>query len=622
MKILAISWTECSTAAVVVDGHVVACISEERFSRIKNDERYPRRAIEVVLKAAGLQASDLDVVAFAGTDFDAKSVLVHKYSGFSVQDRLREQREYWYPRMYEGKMVDYLTVFADQIDQQQDGAWDRAIDWLRRGAPDQARAFFQQFRREMICQHLGVDPSIVSFVDHHHAHACYAYYGSPFRSDPVAVLTADAWGDGRNATVSLAQGGRITLLSSSDNFQGARLYRSITLMLGMKPDEHEYKVMGLAPYAKPEYAQVPYRVFQETQRVHGLGFDYQIKPADLYVYFHDRLEGHRFDAIASGLQRYTEELLLEWACNALRKTGTSRVVFGGGVAMNVKAMMRIAQLPDVHELFICPSPSDESLAIGSAYVVQHEQLQAHGQDPRSVIRPLPSAYLGMAASPADVEETVQSFRSDPTYRVSESADSARIARLLSEGKILGRCVGRNEFGARALGNRSIVADPRDSRVIRRLNERIKSRDFWMPFAPTILAHCADEYLKNEKGLAAPYMTLAFETSARGRRELAAGVHPADATCRPQVLEPGDNPGYEELITAFERVTGVGAVLNTSFNLHGEPVVQTPADAARVFRLSGLDLLELDGRLIEKVDAGPMVMTSAGVGSMVGDCDAT
>jgi carbamoyltransferase len=272
--------------------------------------------------------------------------------------------------------------------------------------------------------------------------------------------------------------------------------------------------------------------------------------------------------------------------------------------MNVKALMQIGKLPEVSDLFVCPTPSDESTAIGAAYVFMHDMLLASGRDPTAVLKPLPHAYLGTAASVSEVKQAAELFKGDPAYQVSQRVEPAYLAECLCQGKIVGRCVERAEFGARALGNRSILADPRQVSTVRKINEGIKSRDFWMPFAPTILANRADDYLAGRKGMQAPYMTLAFETTSLAQRELVAGLHQGDLTCRPQIVQRSHNPGYYDLVEAFEKATGVGGVLNTSFNLHGEPIVQTPADAARVFRNGGLDLLVLDGFLIEKTQSPP------------------
>lgn len=606
MNILSVIWAECSTATVMIDGQIVACASEERFSRKKNDESYPKRAVEFVLRESGVSATQLDCVAVAGGRFDPKSILCHKWSNYSVQDRLREQREFWYPRMYEKKNVDYLDIFKDKLDlDQYPGKWDEVITFLRNGdhSEAEANAFFQSFRRSVLRDHLGVDPRKIVFPHHHRCHGYYAYYASSVdRNERVLILTADAWGDDMNASVSIAENGQIARLSSSSNFNLARLYRSMTLLLGMKPDEHEYKVMGLAAYAKPECFQGPLRVFQDTMYVDGLGFNYRFIPPDLYVYFRHHLEGYRFDAIAGALQRYTEEILVDWARNCLAATGARRLCFGGGIAMNVKAMLEIAKLDDLDEIFICPSPSDESLAIGACYVVMHDKCLADGVDPRMVLRPLRGAYLGPDLDATDVEHVIERLRRDGRYMIWKRVDLAHIAKVIASGKIVGRCAGRSEFGARALGNRSILADPRNIDVVKAINEKVKNRDFWMPFAPSILEERAKGYLVNPKGLSAPYMTIAFNTTLLAHRDLRAALHPADMTCRPQIVSRDVNSEYHALIREFEQLTGVGGVLNTSFNIHGDPIIQSAADALDVLERSGLDALILGDYFVEKKEA--------------------
>lgn len=586
----------------MVDGEIVACVSEERFTRRKNDEAYPKTAIDYVLARAGVSARELDYVTVAGRWLETRTVLHRMYSGWSVRDSLREQHEYWRPRMYEKRKPNFFDIFKDKLDlSQYPGSWDEVLAFYRDGryTVAQETAFHQELVRRLLATQLGVDSSKVIFTHHHRSHAYYAYYASPMPKDRTLVLTADAWGDDMNASVSVAEGPNINLISSSGNCNLGRIYRYVTLLLGMKPHEHEYKVMGLAAYSSPKYYQEPLKVFHDTMYVDGLGFNYHEVPTDLYFYFRDRLEGYRFDAIAGALQRYTEDILVEWVRNCLNTAGTRRLCFGGGVAMNIKAVMEIAKLDELKELFICPSPADESLAIGSAYVLMHDKCLEQGLDPRQVLRPLQDAYLGPALACGEVKAVIQNFARDGRYIVREEVGPARVAAAIASGKIVGRCVGRSEFGARSLGNRAILADPRDIRVIRRINEKIKCRDFWMPFAPSMIEERAGDYVLNPKGLRAPYMTVAFETTPLARKDLPAALHQADLTCRPQIVERALNPQYHALISEFERLTGVGALLNTSFNIHGEPIVQTAADAADVLHRSGLDALILDGYFIEK-----------------------
>lgn len=606
MKVLGIMWEENATAALVVDGEVVASVSEERFSRRKNDESYPKRAIEYVLHEGGISPQELDAVAFMGTMWGPAYTLVHRYSTYSIMDNIREQNEYWRPVLVERKKTDYLRVFKDKLDTKQypgPAAWGEAIAFLRkhkgngRAHDERMKTYFQGFRKEAVCKHLGISPGKVHFVDHSTGHAMYAYFASPAKGDAL-VLTADAWGDHVNASVNHAKKGVIQRIASSGDFVVARLYRSITLVLGMKPNEHEFKVMGLAPYSKKKYSEPVRKIFERIQKVKGLGFEFVAKPRDLYFTFRELLEGYRFDSIAGGLQAYTEEMLISWAKNALKKTHANVICFAGGVAMNVKANMLLQALPGVSALYVNASPDDASQAMAACFALEYEHARKHKRDPRAAIKPLRDAYLGPAIESERIGAFIAAEQIERSYTVTRNASPARVAELLVAGRVIARAAGRSEFGARALGNRSIIADPRNQQIIAVINEKIKSRDFWMPFATSILERRAADYLIDYKGWA-PYMTLAFETTKLAHTHLSAGLHPSDHTCRPQVIPEGHNSGYEAIIHAFEAKTGVGGVLNTSFNLHGEPIVQTIEDAWRVFKLSDLDALLLEDTLIEK-----------------------
>jgi len=260
MKILGIFWEENSTAALYVDGKIVACVSEERFSKEKNDERYPKNAIEYVLKAGNIESKDLDYVAFASRMWNPIYILTRRYSKFNIQDRLREQRDYWYPMLYKNQAVRYLDIFRDKIDTDQyPYDWSDVISFIKStDEHPQKRSllaeYLRNFRKNVIFKHLGIVQEKIIFTDHHDGHAAYAYYASPRNyDDTVLIMTGDAWGDDINATVNIGLNGDIKRLASSNNFIGAHLYRYITQLLGMKPDEHEYKVMGLAPYGKLPY---------------------------------------------------------------------------------------------------------------------------------------------------------------------------------------------------------------------------------------------------------------------------------------------------------------------------------------------------------------------------------
>ena len=605
MKILGIVWEENSTAALIIDGKVVACVSQERFSRKKNDERYPKEAIEYVLKAGNIKSQEIDSVAFATEVWTPYYILTRRYSTASVGDYLKEQKEYWYPRLYGKKNVRYLDVFKNKIDlNQYPYDWSKVLEFIKKDDEGvklpgtESAVFFQNFRKKTVCQHLGIDPDRIFFIDHHFGHAAYAYYGGPLRKDAL-VLTADAWGDDFSATVSVVKEGLLERISASSNFMLGRLYRYITLLLGMKPNEHEYKIMGLAPYAKEKYYQKALEVFEKTQHVEGMNFVFKNKPTDLYFYFKERLEGQRFDNIAGALQKYTENILVKWVTNAVKKTGLRNVCFAGGTAMNVKATMEINKLNEVKQIFVCPSPGDESQAIGSAYVAMADYCKKKKLDPDKVLKPLDNAYLGPEIADDEIEKLIKVENLKKNYKITSNFKPESVAKLLAKGLVVGRAAGRSEFGARALGNRSILADPRNADIIKVINEKIKNRDFWMPFAAVILEKRANDYLVGYKKCGAPYMTAAFQTTPLAATDLKAGLHPFDLTCRPQVLRHNENDEYEKIILAFEKITGVGGLLNTSFNLHGEPIVQNATDAFRVFKLSDIDCLILNNILIEK-----------------------
>ena len=261
--------------------------------------------------------------------------------------------------------------------------------------------------------------------------------------------------------------------------------------------------------------------------------------------------------------------------------------------MNVKANKLIAELEEMEEVSVFPSCGDESNAFGAAYIAAHN----HGEN----IERLNGLYLGTEYYNTNIEAAIDSSEFRDRIVIREYQDiEKKIAELLIEGKIVARFKGRMEFGARALGNRSILADPRHISVVRRINEEIKNRDFWMPYAPTILWENQNVYLINPKGIYSPFMMLAFDLRPEKRASLAASIHPYDFTTRPQMLKEDVNPDYYRLIKYFEESTGESAILNTSFNLHGYPLVESPQDALFVFMNSGLDFLALGDFLIQRI----------------------
>lgn len=588
MIVLGINDGHQASAAIIVDGRLIAAIAEERFTRRKNEHGYPRHAVTACLKLAGVAAADLDRVAIATRDLPPAYFAIRRDSDFSIADFWREQTDYWYPVLYEGRKLSYQEVFRDKV-KAENFVYDRSL-LKDDGDVDGMR----DARRAHAAGMLGIAADRIVFKDHHAAHAYYGLLAAPAKNGRRLVFTADGFGDGANASVWISDGqGTLKEVARTDQCHIGRMYRYATLLLGMKPAEHEYKVMGLAPYANPDYCQRAYNVYAETLQVDGLDFKYRVRPKDNFFHFRERLQAERFDAIAYGIQRRTEELLLEWVTNGVRQTGIRDVVFSGGVAQNIKANKRIWESDSVDSLFVPPGPHDESLSIGAAYM----ECVEHGQyaDPQAGFA---SAYLGIAYDDADILRLLEGQRAAGGYSFRE-AGPEDAAGILARGEVMGCFQGRMEFGARALGNRSILADPRDAKVIQRINDQVKLRDFWMPFAPSIKAERECDYMVNPKKIDARYMTMAFESTPEGKASIPAALHPYDRTGRPNVVTSGQNPHYHRLISEFEKITDVGALLNTSFNLHGEPVVEKPEDALSTFRRSGLPYLYIGGFLVSK-----------------------
>jgi len=567
----------------MVDGQIIACASEERFTRKKNAICYPKLSIEYCLKEANLRPKDLDLVVIASDDFPFEYWVVDHNMNFSIADRIVEQYHYWKPKLIEKKEVRFLDVFKQRI------IHERYTDELRR-----MRAKNVDLRFGFVKEHLGIPYHKIRKFNHHDCHTYYAMYGGPFRNEKVLVFTVEGFGDDANGSLAIYNGKNIVYKYRTAEFMLGRLYRYITLLLGFKPDEHEYKVMGLAPYASDYYIKRPYQVFNSSLKVKGIGFEYKERPRDLYFWFKERLEGCRFDGIAGALQRYTEEILCDWVKNSINRFNIPIVAFSGGVSMNIKALMEISLLEKVKNIFIPPTGSDESLAMGVLY----RAMKDLGYD-CAHLKPVSNIYLGPSYNDRYIEGLVIKKRLKDIYMIKERVSPRYIARQLTKGKVVALFRGRMEFGARALGNRSILADPRDTKVIKRINVKIKNRDFWMPFAPTIIKERSHLYLENSKNLSSPFMTMAFKTKPRARKDIPAALHPADYTVRPQILEREQNRFFYGIIKEFEEITGVGAVLNTSFNLHGEPIACSPEDALDVFCKSDLDCLVLNNIILEK-----------------------
>ncbi|MDP2941079.1 MAG: carbamoyltransferase C-terminal domain-containing protein [Candidatus Omnitrophota bacterium] len=586
MYILGINSGHNSTACLHKDGRIIACASEERFKRVKNYSGYPEEAIKYLLGFAGIQARELDLVMlgnimlppFASAQAEGAQPLIILHWIFF---RLRAAWSYF----------EFKLPFLRPLDE---FLYDRIMDL--------AGPVILNREKKLIALKLNIPQSKVMAVEHHTAHAFAAYYASPFNDKEALVFTLDGEGDKLCATVNVYRGARYERIASTHlGHSIGWIYMDATQFLGMKPMEHEYKVMGLAPYAKSYGAEKVYDLISDIiglDKRNPLRFRSKFDTHRTLAYFQKILRFQRFDFIAGAVQKLTEEVVTEWVRQAVQKTGIKRIALGGGVFMNVKLNMKIMELPEIEEMFVLPSCGDESTPMG-ACLYGYQALCAESHE-EFLPQPLKDLYLGPEFSDAAIERALNSEGIFAKYTVTRPAEIEKeIARLLSQNQIVARVSGRMEWGARALGNRSILAKPSDYDNLRVLNEWIKDRDFWMPFTPTILKEREPDYIENPKNISAPYMALAFRTRELAVKHLRAAIHPYDFTARVQSLEEDGNPGFYKIIQEFQRLSGIGGVLNTSFNLHGEPMVCSPADALRTMEKSELKYLAMGSFLISK-----------------------
>ena len=572
MHILGIHDGHNCGATLLHDGDIVASVSEERLTRVKNEVGYPRRSIDEVLRLGRCAPDDLTAVVYA-------SNFMHS------EEHLRNAAE-WY--------------HAGEEEQRMDAA----------RLPSYLKSIFDSRRRERIDQvieHLGGEASRISFLEHHLAHAAAAYFGSPFSFDqPTLILTCDGAGDGLSATVSIGRGHTIERIASTNREASlGKIYSRVTFALGLTPWEHEYKVMGLAPYAEQGRSASLSETFRKLVVLgdDGLGFKVAggIQSSYSYHFLREQLERKRFDEVSGAVQLYTEDLLCEWVERCIAFTGIRRLACGGGVFMNVKANMRIAQLQGVEEMFVFPSCGDESLSFGAVWYEYYRRRALSGfAATQSEKHHMHDICLGASFGEDEIHRAIDSTILNAGCTVSKHENiEAEIANRLTQNCVVARFSGRMEWGARALGNRSILANPREWRNVEKINSMIKMRDFWMPFAPSILSERQERYLKNPKNILSPFMMFAYETHPLANEHLGAAIHPRDRTARAQFVDQELSPSYHKLIKTFEATTGQSAILNTSFNLHGYPLVNSPDDALDVFLRSGLDCLALENILIKK-----------------------
>lgn len=585
MNILGINDGHLSTACLLIDGKVVSCVSEEKFTKVKNQLGFPVRSVKYCLDQAGISVEDVDLAVFGGEMAPPTPVSSSPQSNQGIKTAYSVGKLFLDLFFGSG-----LAIHFPQVTKVKEVIYDFSYGFLKQS--------LQAARRDEFKKHFGKFPKEIIFLEHHLCHAYAALFASGFTKDDgsVLVLTCDGEGDKSSATVGVFKNGKYERISrtSMSNSLGL-LYYFATIHMGMKPMEHEYKVMGLAPYASS------YDVEKVAKKISGLitldAGDLSFKAkfdAHLFgKFFKENLYGTRFDHFSGAIQKITEDLLTTWVKESIKKTGIRRVALGGGVFMNVKANQKILEIPEVDELFIMPSCGDETNAVGACF---------WGSFEKAGVAPLPisSLALGPSYSNQQIKKTLdEELKNGKVEFCFVDNPSLKAAELLSSGEVIAILDGPVEFGARALGNRSIMADASKPGVVETINKMIKIRDFWMPFAPVILEERQQDYLMNPKCMKSPYMIITFDSTPLAQEDLRGAMHPYDKTLRPQVINKDTNAYYYQILKKYEELTGRGACLNTSFNLHGDPIVNSPEDALRTFLNSGLNFLFLENYLVTK-----------------------
>jgi len=591
MNILGIScYFHDAAAALLRDGVLIAAAEEERFSRIKHDFEFPENAIDFCLEMGGIEAGDLDYVMF----FEKPFIKFERLLLCTMQT---------YPRSMKLFREAMVTWLGDKL-------------WVK----------------HLIMKELGIPAEKILFSEHHLSHAASSFFCSPF--EEAAILTVDGVGEWTTAALGVGKGTDLKLIKEI-RFPHSLglLYSAFTAFLGFEVNEGEYKVMGMAPFGEPKYVDKIYDIVhvgddggfeldmdyfsfhyssektynKKFEKLFGKSRDPKalfFTPATGYPsYFGEKpsnfdqagKENQYYADIAASIQVVTEQIMLKMANYAYRETGIDKLCMAGGVALNSVANRKILAETPFNEIYIQPAAGDGGGAVGAALYGYHTLL---GQ-PRKFV--MEHAYWGEEHSAADTEEFLKENSIPYTLVEDDEKLIGQVADILQDGKVVGWHQGRFEWGPRALGNRSILADPRRTDMKDIVNVKIKFREPFRPFAPSILQEKAGDYfdLDNpEKHYPARFMLFVTDVHEDKKDVLPAITH-VDGTGRLQTVRRELNPKYYRLIETFGEATGVPVLLNTSFNLKGEPIVNTPGEAFNSFNKSGMDTLVLGNYIIEK-----------------------
>jgi len=591
MYVLGIScYYHDAAAALIEDGKLIAAAEEERFTRVKHDFDFPENAINFCLDFANISGKDLDYVVFYEKPF-------HKF------ERILMTTFQNFPKSWKVFREAMITWLGDKL-------------WVKSRIKDK----------------LDIEEKKILFGEHHLSHAASAFYPSPF--EEAAILTVDGVGEWTTATMGIGRGNEIKLLKEIKFPHSlGLLYSAFTAFLGFKVNNGEYKVMGMAPYGKPRYVD---RIYDNLIKVASDGsfwinmdyFSYHYsdertfnpkfeelfgKPRDPKMnfftsdtrfpsYFGEKpsnykelcRENEHYADIAASIQRVTEEILLKLINSLHKETGMKKLCIAGGVGLNSKANGRILRETPFEELFIQPSAGDGGGALGAALHIYHGLLGK----PRTFV--LEHAYWGKEYSENEIKEFLESNNISYEYISEDEELLDRLVHDLVDGKVVGWFQGRFEWGPRALGNRSILADPRSEEMKDLVNVKIKFREPFRPFAPVILEENTKDFFYGDniaEQFPARYMLLVLPLKETKAETINAVNHMG--TGRLQTIREEWNPRYYRIVKKFGEATGIPVLLNTSFNLRGEPIVNSPANALRTFNKSGIDVLVLENFMIRK-----------------------
>ena len=558
-----------SAAAILKDGHVVAAVEEERFSRKKFDDGFPRMAIDWCLKEAGITPEQINSVAF----YD-KPVL--KF------ERLLDNYIAVAPR----GLYSFLNVIPK---------------WLHK----------RLWIKEEIKKHMRGYQGNIIFPEHHMSHAAHTFFTSPF--DEAAILTVDGVGEWSTSSFGSAENTSIKLTNDIRwPHSIGMFYSAFTYFLGFKVNEGEYKLMGLSAYGKPKYYDLILNEILDVKNDGSLhlnlkyfAFTYDKvmtnqKFAELFGIprreENVKAEQIHYD-IAASAQKVLEDIMLKMVNHVHKKTGMKNLCLGGGVALNGVANYRILKEGPFENVHIPPSPGDGGSAIGCAqylYYIHKKQRRIIVQDHAKRIQE--NVYVGPSFSNDEIKSFLEENNIDYEYLTREQLLQTT-AKLISEQNVVGWYQGKIEWGPRALGNRSILADPRDSKMKDVLNEKIKHRELFRPFAPSILEEYASEYF--DLTIPSPYML--FVAKVKKPDKIPAVTH-VDGTGRLQTVSREANPLYYDLINDFYKITGVPVVVNTSMNVRGEPIVNTPEQAYAMIIKTEMDYIMMGNYMIQRRDS--------------------